>query len=346
MTASRAVIFVELMSAKGHVTLNSFIISALGGRVASFLVGKQVAALYDDVDHETFNDWYLGSYRFVSALGTFFQGMRALCVAYRRGVSTICFLSYDASVLLLLSPLASRLGLHLFVFEHNTVPPRRNMKLLLQRLVSGRVIRLCFTPHIRDFYRKLGQRALYVPHPLLAQRRERLLEDQDRNNKEFVVSRAREFRLRVFCPSSSMNANELRLAIEDRPDVFFIVKGHADLVRHNVFSAPRFRSLSEWFAIVDFTYLPVSFSHRVSGFLFESLAMNVPVILPKGELYEYAFRHFSAHIVLDEGRWHWGDRARVGLDMRKHNRQVCRRLRRLLSGSICASEHVAAGTTQ
>lgn len=195
--------------------------------------------------------------------------------------------------LFLISYISKLLKIDLYTFEHNTIPEDGFFKSLLQRMCLKNVSRICYTPKAVDVFKKIGQRALYIPHPAIK------LNVIKNNDNELDAC----YKKMVFCPSGSSDLELIKLKAKEHSDFLFVVKSNEKIKIKNVLVKRYFNNYGFLIENADFVYLPVSFSSRVSGPFFEALAHSKIIIVNDNDFGRFVKSKYPNNVCFVNEHW-------------------------------------------
>lgn len=288
--SSQAPLIFDMMSPKGHVRLNRFYLAKVFDSNSRLFISMDLAAEYEGFDVYPLGEKPCGS-SFLERLALAFRVLR---IIRQHKAKNVVFLSYDLATLPLVSNVMQRMAVDVTCFEHNTAPSSR-LRVLFHRLSGKHVRRLVYTPYLQDLYHSLGLEAKYVPHPCLP------CETQPDGSHEWnsiVSGHSSGYTKTGFCPSGSVTVAQMEEIASLYPDVLFVMKSKETSRLPNLLSAPYFKHYGNAMEQCDFAVIPFASAHKVSGPVFEALAMGKPVLLLDNQLGKYLKSLFAQQIFL------------------------------------------------
>lgn len=293
MTARSAIgqdmLFIDMMSPDGHIRLNRFYMSQLAGPKARIYVSDDIAKLYDGFDTRSLGPKPCGS----GITERLALALRVIGIVRREAPKRLVLLSYDLATFPFVSRALRLLGVPVFCFEHNTAPntrPRRWM----HKLTAASVTRFVYTPYLQELYQGLGLRAIYVPHPCLS------WEIAQSNGQEWHRIRASTkgcFGRVGFCPSDSVPLAQMEAIARAEPDTLFVCKTTQSSDLPNVVTHRYFDDYGGALAQCDFVAVPFELDYKVSGPVFEAIAMGKPVMLLPNAFGQYMKQIFHGKVL-------------------------------------------------
>lgn len=266
-----ATLVFDMMSPRGHVRLNTFYLSNACGGDCRFYISEDLAVEYKGFDVFSLGKKPCGS----SVLERMALAFRVLRIARQQKARDVVFLSYDLATFPLVSNVLHRMGVKVACFEHNTAPSSV-LRGMFQRLGATSVRRFVYTPYLKELYQSKGIEAEYVPHPCLPCATQ---PDGVHEWKSIVSGHSRGFTKTGFCPSSSVTVTQMEEIAGLYPDVLFVMKSNKASRLPNLLTAPYFKYYGNAMEQCNFVTVPCSSDHRVSGPVFEALAMGKPVMV-------------------------------------------------------------------
>ena len=261
----------DMMSPKGHIRLNKFYLEKVFGSNARLFISRDLALEYKGVDVYPLGEKPCGS----SLVERLALALRVLQIICEHKARNVVFLSYDLATLPLVSHALQRMAVDVTCFEHNTAPSSR-LRSLFHRLCAKNVRRLVYTPYLKDLYQSIGLEAEYVPHPCLPCETRC---DGDREWTNIVAGYLHGRTKTGFCPSGSVTIAQMEEIASLYPHVLFVMKSEETSRLSNLLSAPYFEHYGNAMEQCDFVVVPFSSAHKVSGPVFEALAMGKPVMV-------------------------------------------------------------------
>lgn len=281
-------VFIDMMSARGHVTLNTFYLRHLCDRPVLY-VAADIGDVFPDVQTRP-----LGLRPCGPGLGPrVMTALKVLRILLAERPQQAVFLSYDLASFALISRVAALLGTRLVCFEHNTAP-RTRAKRLLHRLMARNVTRLVYAPHIQDIYTRAGISTIHVPHPCI---RPVTTDAAPGEWPSLVEGCADRFQRIAFSPSASVSLDSIEALAEQDPDTLFLCKSDESSDRPNVLCHRYFRDYAGALGQCDLVCVPFAPEHKVSGPAFEAIAMGKPVMLLANAFGRYMKTIFAGRVL-------------------------------------------------
>ena len=287
-TPQKKVYLFEGMSPKGHVQLTKYYKNTFG-ESSTLYVGISLKSHYKkEVDVNYYNDFFGLKNKYFSIFSFLFYSLLMIIKCKKNNGKCLVFLSYNANVMFLVTWIAILFNVRILCFEHNTVPKpsESNLKKIAQRLCSKKLLRICYMPAVVELYEKLGQRAVYIPHPII--------------NVEVScnpVNYSKSYKYKVFCPSAQGKISKVKSLAENNKNVLFIVKCKEPVSIDNIVSERFFDNYYDIMYACDFVYLPVEFDCRVSGPFYEAIGFNKKVLVEPCGFSEYVSHEFQGMVV-------------------------------------------------
>lgn len=278
----------DMMSPKGHVRLNRFYLASVFHRNSKLFVSQDLATQYEDFDVCPLGEIPCGS----SFLERLALALHVLRIIRQHKAGSVVFLSYDLATFPLVSNVLQWMKVDVTCFEHNTAPSSR-LRGMFHRLGARNIRRLVYTPYLKDLYRSFGLKAEYVPHPCLP------CETRPEGAGEWtcIVAGHLQGHTRTgFCPSGSVTVAQMNEIVSFYPDVLFVMKSKEASPLPNLLSASYFEYYGNAMEQCDFVTVPFSSDHKVSGPVFEALAMGKPVMVLENQFGRYVKSLFAQQI--------------------------------------------------
>jgi len=278
---SKRIVVIEGVSPKGHVDFNKQILDYLNGSITDIFIGESLKSSYNMDKIKYFGDSFVFKGRLSHAVGFLMAIYRIFKATKSSKIDTYLLLSYDILSLPVIALYAKIAGINVIVCEHNTVPTSPTKK-LLQKL-SSNVGRICFMPSVCKIYEQLGCNVLLtkLPLPDLAK------------NVDMKVPLSNY----VFCPSASSDEAKIISVATKNPELNFLLKSNNSYALNNVVCKAFFDDYVGSVSGALAVYIPMKNSHRVSGPLLDAISLGKQVILPSGELYDFAIEHFPKNVI-------------------------------------------------
>jgi hypothetical protein len=315
-----ATLVFDMMSPRGHVRLNKFYLSKVFAEHCRFFISNDLSAEYEGFDVYPLGEKPCGS----SLFERFSLAFRVLRIVRNQNARSVVFVSYDLATFPLLSNSLHRMGIKLASFEHNTAPTS-GLRGMFQRLGASNVRRFVYTPYLMELYQSNGIKAEYVPHPCIP------CEIQPEGSHEWasiVAERSRGYTKTGFCPSGSVTVNQMEEIARLYPDFLFVIKSKETSCLANVLSAPYFEYYGNAMQQCDFVVIPFASNRKVSGPVFEAIAMGKPVLVLNNRFGNYIKSMFPEQIFFSGA--HVPENVAT-VDCTLHNMEIARRVRETLS---------------
>jgi len=272
-------LFIDMMSARSHLNLNNFYLQGLSAWEPVLYISADLQEKYGEISTQALGEKPCGS----GVFDRIRTGMRVVSILVRRRPLRVVFLSYDLLTFPIISYVAGILGTKVICFEHNTAPRTRS-KRFLHRIISSAVKRLVYATHIMPLYSDMGIDATYVPHPCV---RPVDAPGDDSEWREIVTSHRQRFEKVAFCPSASVSLELIEQVADQHSDTLFVCKSTRGSTRKNVECRSYFKAYGEALKSCDFVCVLFPFDHKVSGPVFEAIAMGKPVMVLKNSFGKY-----------------------------------------------------------
>lgn len=278
---SKRIVVIEGVSPKGHVDFNKQILDYLNGSITDIFIGESLKSRYNTDKVKCFNDSFVFKGRLSHAVGFLMAIYRIFKTTKSSKINTYLLLSYDILSLPVIALYAKIAGINVIACEHNTVPTSLSKK-FLQKL-SSNVGRICFMPSVSKIYERLGCNVLLTKLPLPD-----LGKDID---MKVPMSNY------IFCPSASSDEERIISEAAKNPELNFLLKSTKSYVLKNVVCKTFFDDYIGSISGALAVYIPMKNSHRVSGPLLDAVSLGKQVILPSGELYDFAVDNFPNNVI-------------------------------------------------
>lgn len=286
-------LFIDMMSPDGHIRLNRFYLSQLAGPEARIYISEDLAGLYNGFDTRSLGPKPCGS----GIAERLALALRVVGIVRREAPKWLVLLSYDLATLPFMSRALRALGVPVFCFEHNTAPSTRPRE-WLQKLTGTRITRFVYTPYLQELYQGLGLRAIYVPHPCLGWE---ITKSDGQEWRRVRASKEGCFNRVGFCPSDSVPLAQMEAIARAEPDTLFVCKTTQSSDLPNVVTHRYFDDYGGALAQCDFVVVPFSLDYKVSGPVFEAIAMGKPVMLLENAFGQYIKQLFPAQVFFPGG---------------------------------------------
>lgn len=268
---SVSLLALDMWSARGHVNLNNFYLRELAAWKPVLYVSADLQKKYADLTTRSFGKKPCGS----GILDQLKTGLRVISILVRQRPHQVVFLSYDLLTFSVISHVAGIVGTKVLCFEHNTAPRTRSQR-FLHRIMSSGVKRLVYATHILPFYVGAGIEAIYVPHPCV---RVNEAPSNDGDWRGILAEHRQRFKKVAFCPSASVNLELIEQVADEHADTLFVCKNTRSSARENVECHKYFKAYGEALEGCDFVCVLFPFEHKVSGPVFEAIAVGKPVMV-------------------------------------------------------------------
>ncbi len=278
---SRRIVVIEGVSPKGHVDFNKQIIEYLNDAIKEIFIGDSIKSKYNFSKIKSFNDSFVFKGRLSHAFGFLFAMFDIYKATKKSKIDTYLLLSYDILTLPVIALYAQLAGIKIIVCEHNTIPTSL-IKKLLQK-ISSNVDRICFMPSVAKIYERLGCNVLLTKLPL-----------PDFGKKIDRKVPASDY---IFCPSASSDESRIISVATKNQKLKFLLKSSNSYELENVLCKTFFDDYIGCISRCLAVYIPMKNSHRVSGPLLDAVSLGKQVILPPGELFDFAVDNFPKNII-------------------------------------------------
>lgn len=270
---------IDMMSVRAHVNLNSFYLHELSSWKPVLYISAELEDSYKNISARRFGERPCSSGIFDRLMA----GLRVISILLRQRPRQVVFFSYDLLTFPVISHFAAFLGIKVLCFEHNTAPRTRSRRFLHHAMSSG-VKRLVYGAHIMPLYTDAGIEAIYVPHPCV---RPKESTGDDSEWREIVADHGQHSKNVAFCPSGSVTLELIEKVAVQHADTLFVCKSTRSSSVKNVKCRKYFEAYSDALAGCDFVCVLFPLEHKVSGPVFEAIAMGKPVMVLENAFGQY-----------------------------------------------------------
>lgn len=269
-SAPENMLFIDMMSPHGHVRLNSFYLAHLSKSKPRLCTSSDLGPYYPTAEIIPFNR----PLRY-TPLKRLFLAMHVLRCVHREAPTKVILLSYDLLTFPFISWALRALGVQLYCFEHNTAPITRARR-WFHKISNPKVSHFVYTPYLESLYLISRISAKYVPHPCLRP-------DKNKNEhtewEELITSRGSNFEMVGLCPSGSVSLNKVEEVAQANPDKLFVCKNSQQSALQNVVTYNHLHEYGAALELCDFVAVFFTIDHKVSGPVFEAIAMGKPTMV-------------------------------------------------------------------
>lgn len=282
------VLFVDMMSPRGHVRLNTFYLARLAGSGAQLCVDDDLASAYPTMQPVSLGR-PLSDRGFIARIAL---ALKVVSAARKLKATRAVFLSYDLATFPLVSNALCWQGIKIFAFEHNTARFGGGFG-WLHKLSCPSAVRLVYTPYILENYVSRGLQAHYIPHPILPSHDAQF----DKTEWDSIVRQpVIQYDLVGLCPSGSASMEEIESVAKLYKNALFVCKSKVKSNEPNVTSYKQLSHYGSALKSCDFVFIPTNSKSRVSGPAFEAIAMGKPVMVLDNEFGNYLKRMFPDNV--------------------------------------------------
>lgn len=277
-SADHKTLIFDMMGPKGHIRLNTFYLSELFYN-CQFFVCRDLLCYYQKFKALPLGEYSCGE----SLLQRLMVSLRVVHIVRQQKAENVVFLSYDLLTFPLVSNVLHWAGVKVICFEHNTAPSTR-LRRMFHSLSARAVRHFVYTPYLEELYNFLGLDAVYVPHPCLS------CETHPSGSTEWktlVSKRSYEDRRIGFCPSGSVTITQMEEIARLYADVLFVMKSKESSRQSNLISVPYLQLYGDALSQCDFVVVPFASTYKVSGPVFEAIAMKKPVLVQNNAFGKY-----------------------------------------------------------
>ena len=212
-------------------------------------------------------------------------------------IKKIVLLSYEPLDLFFLGIFVNLSNFNIFIFEHDTLNPKKKFRFSLIKYLNIDIVHLVFTSQSKKILKKKFNRdAIIINHPIMQIRYHK--ENYTKKNIILIPTR-HHFNMRLIYNFINKNSGYN----------FYILSKKSN-IRKNLFRNLKKIKLIEFIKSEDIKkikaiYLPLDediYRYRISAWLYNGLAYNKKIILERNNLYKYEKKRFPNHIILNKNK--------------------------------------------
>lgn len=295
MNKTTSILFIDMMSDKEHAKLNNFYINSLWIKNSKLAISKEVSKLYENFD-QSHHSSKIFKGGFFNRFLLCFQTLKT-CFMHKPKIAW--FLSYDLLTFPIIALYLQLLGIKIYTFEHNTIPTTFSKK-IFHKLFKTSVTRLALTPYTTNYYIRIGLNCKHIPLPCVRGKKNMLASLEELPE---IKKRKDNFEWIALCPSGSINPNQLEQIAKRKPHILFAYKCKSPIKLPNIITYSYLSQYEEALLSFDFLYIPMEKHFKVSGPVYDAIALGKTVILKNNNFGRYIRSLFPSLVFFEDHDW-------------------------------------------
>lgn len=281
-------ILIDYLTPSGHIPIINFYIDNLKKNLRFILLNKNIKK---QIKNEKKIKYIFLKKNFIIKI---FQLIKLFLNFKNKGIKNIVMLSYEPYVIFIIGLIVDLNYFKIFVFEHDTLNPKKKIKLLTINFLNKKIIHLVYNLNSKKFLKeKFKRNAVFTNHPIIKLNKKKF----KINNKKIILIPTRHH----------FKKNLIENFINQNKIFKFYILSKKSNIKKGLFKNFENVKLIEFIKEKDINkvialYLPIDqevYRYRVSAWLYKGIAYNKKVFIDNNDLYRFEKKRFSNNIILN-----------------------------------------------
>jgi len=281
-------ILIDYLTPSGHVPIINFYIKHLNKNFKFIFLNKKIKEKINKVKKIKYfnfkNNLFLKTYQ----LAKLFQDFK------KQKIKNIVLLSYEPHILLLLGLFIDLDYFKIFVFEHDTLNPKKKFKFFTINFLHKNISHLVYNLNSKKLLiDQLKRKAIFTNHPLI----------KINNNKSSIQNK----NIVLIPTRHHFDKAYIKNFIKKNKKIEFNILSKESNIKKGLFNNFKNVKLFEFIDEKDiknisFMYLPIDeevYKYRVSAWLYKGIAYNKKIFMENNSLYKFEKKRFPNNVFLN-----------------------------------------------
>ena len=281
-------ILIDYLTPSGHVPIINFYIKHLNKDFKFIFLNKKIKEKINKVKKIKYfnfkNNLFLKTYQ----LAKLFQDFK------KQKIKNIVLLSYEPHILLLLGLFIDLDYFKIFVFEHDTLNPKKKFRFFIINFLNKNISHLVYNLNSKKLLRyQFKRKAIFTNHPLI----------KKNNNKSKLQNK----KIVLIPTRHHFDKANIKNFIKKNTQVEFNILSKKSNIKKGLFNNFKNVKLFEFInekniKNISFIYLPIDeevYKYRVSAWLYKGIAYNKKIFMENNSLYKFEKKRFPNNIFLN-----------------------------------------------
>ena len=281
-------ILIDYLTPSGHAPIIDFYIKYLNKDFKFIFLNKKIKEKIKKVKKIKYlnfnNNLLLKTYQ----LAKLFRDFK------KKKIKNIVLLSYEPHILFLLGLFINLEHFKIFVFEHDTLNPKKKFKFFLINFLNKSIVHLVYNFNSKKLLtNQLKRKAIFTNHPIMKANNN---ESSIQNKKIVLIPTRHHF-----------DKNDIKNFIKKNTELKFNILSKRSNIKKGLFNNFNNVKLFEFINEKDikkisFIYLPIDeeiYKYRVSAWLYKGIAYNKKIFMENNSLYKFEKKRFPNNVFLN-----------------------------------------------
>ena len=281
-------ILIDYLTPSGHVPIINFYIKHLNKNFKFIFLNRKIKEKINKVKKIKYfnfkNNLFLKTYQ----LAKLFQDFK------KQKIKNIVLLSYEPHILLLLGLFIDLDYFKIFVFEHDTLNPKKKFKFYIINFLNKNIIHLVYNLNSKKLLiDRFKRKAIFTNHPIM----KTINNESSMQNKKIALIPTRHH----------FDKANIKNFVKKNKELKFNILSKKSNIKKRLFNNLNNVKLFEFIDEKDiknisFIYLPIDeevYKYRVSAWLYKGIAYNKKIFMENNSLYKFEKKRFPNNVFLN-----------------------------------------------
>ncbi len=281
-------ILIDYLTPSGHVPIIDFYIKHLNKDFKFIFLNKRIKDKINKVKKIKYlnfkNNLFLKTYQLVQLFHDF----------KKQKIKNIVLLSYEPHILFLMGLLIDLNYFKIFVFEHDTLNPKKKLKFFIINFLNKNISHLVYNLNSKKLLiDQLKRKAIFTNHPII----------KIFNNKSSIQNK----KIVLIPTRHHFDKANIKNFIKKNTELEFNILSKKSNIKKGLFNnfnnVKLFEYIHEkYMKNISFIYLPIDeevYKYRVSAWLYKGIAYNKKIFMENNSLYKFEKKRFPNNIFLN-----------------------------------------------
>ncbi len=281
-------VLIDYLTPSGHVPIINFYIKHLNKDFKFIFLNKKIKEKINNVKKIKYLNFKNNLFFKIYQLAKLFHNFK------KQKIKNIVLLSYEPHVLFLLGLFINLDYFKIFVFDHDTLNPKKRFKFFIINFLNKNISHLVYNLNSKKLLiDQFKRKAIFTNHPIMKTNNNA----SSIQNKKIVLIPTRHHFIKV----------DIKNFVKRNIELKFNILSKKSNIEKGLFSSFNNVKLFEFINEKDiknisFIYLPIDeevYKYRVSAWLYKGIAYNKKIFMENNSLFKFEKKRFPNHIFLN-----------------------------------------------
>ena len=281
-------ILIDYLTPSGHVPIINFYIKHLKKDFKFIFLNKKIKDKIKKLQKIRYFNFKSNIFLKTYQLAKLFQDLK------KKKFKKIVLLSYEPHILFILGLFIDLDYFKIFVFEHDTLNPKKKLKFFIINFLNKNICHLVYNLNSKNLLiNQFKRKAIFTNHPIM----------KINNNKSSTQNK----KIVLIPTRHHFDKFNVKNFVKKNTELTFNILSKKSNIKKKIFNNLNNVKLVEFINEKDiknisFMYLPVDkeiYKYRVSAWIYKGIAYNKKIFMENNSLYKFEKKRFPNYIFLN-----------------------------------------------